>query len=499
MTAAVGESLRPNGPAVASSMAAYDHLLWGIAVLDASRRLLYYNQAFAEFLGEQTGLQFTTDDLLGQELPLEPLWEREPDIQAGRWQVELAGREGALVAEKHDGGSLADLHEAAVYLLQLSPRVDKEAEAAPSGLAEAITHGQSGDQEKIELLTSFSHEFRTPLNAVLGFGNLLLSEVSEPAQREYAEGVIGAGSHLLKLVNEILTLSKAEYDCSEIELRTKNTDVAAVVAECVALMQPMAREAGIELVRKGGACHLICDHTRLRQIILNLLSNAIKYNSAPGQVVINCLAIGTRCAGIEVQDDGLGVPPELSETIFNPFKRLLVGNAKTEGSGLGLMLTRRLVNMMGGRIRVRSRVGRGSIFAVDFNLDEDMSGTAGNQSQTIVCLGQDSAQQQFARELLAVRPGLEVCCYQSMPLSESVIAERQPALILVSDELLANPELQATEALDRLLLRVPAIGLVTAGRQQASPQLAASAVSAQLDEAFTPVDFYTLLDGLLPR
>jgi signal transduction histidine kinase len=479
-----------------NSTAAYDHLLWGIAVLDGERRLRYYNQRFADFLGRQTGLQFTTDDLLGQELPLSPLWDSEPEANAGRWQLELSGDDGVMVADKQGGGLLANVHSEAVYLLQLLPGVAQK-NTVSSSLADAITHGQDGNKEKIELLTSFSHEFRTPLNAVLGFGNLLLGDVSKPAQREWVEGIIGAGSHLLKLVNEILTLSKAEYDCSEIALCTENVDVKAIIAECVALLQPMAQEAGVLLVQKGVACHLICDQTRLRQIILNLLSNAIKYKRGTGQVVINSLAIGNRCAGIEVQDNGLGIPEILSETIFSPFKRLLIGAANTEGSGLGLMLTRRLVNMMGGRIRVSSRESRGSVFAVDFNLDDDMAGTAGRQSRTVLCLGRDDAELQFIQQLLNVRPGMDVHCHRWLPEAELGSGELVPELVIVGPEALATGDLQADALLKQLLQRVPSMGKPTTDQQAGARQLIEHGVTTRLDVGFTPIDFYEQLDGLL--
>ena len=497
MTMAIGKAFSlPADCETTNSTAAYDHLLWGIAVLDGERRLRYYNQRFADFLGRQTGLQFTTDDLLGQELPLAPLWDSEPAANAGRWQLELPGNDGLMVADKQGGGVFANVHSDAVYLLQLLPG-NAQKNTVSTSLADAITHGQGGNKEKIELLTSFSHEFRTPLNAVLGFGNLLLGDVRKPAQREWVEGIIGAGSHLLKLVNEILTLSKAEYDCSEIALCTENVDVKAVIAECVALMQPMAREAGVLLVQKGVACRLICDQTRLRQIILNLLSNAIKYKRGAGQVVINSLAIGNRCAGIEVQDNGLGIPETLSETIFSPFKRLLTGTANPEGSGLGLMLTRRLVNMMGGRIRVSSRENRGSVFAVDFNLDDEMAGTAGRQIRTVLCLGQDDTELQFIQQLLSVRPGMDVHCHRWLPVAELGSGELCPELIIVTPEALATGDFQSDTMFRNLLQRVPSIATPATDQETGARQLTDYGVTTRLNEGFTPIDFYGQLDGLL--
>lgn len=499
MTMAISESI---GPSVASDAmqgtAGYDHLLYGIAVLDGQRRLQYYNQAFADYLSRQTGLQLTTSDLIDQELPLAPLWDVEPDAECCNWQCQLPGGEGMLVASRQDDGALNGIHANAVYLLQLLPVVSRSGELS-NDLAGAITHGQSGSKEKIELLTSFSHEFRTPLNAVLGFGNLLLNDVTQPTQREYVQGIIGAGSHLLKLVNEILTLSKAEYDCSEIDLRTENVDVAAVVAECVSLMQPMAKEAGTQMVQKGEACHLICDQTRLRQIIINLLSNAIKYGCVPGEVAINTLSVGNRCAGIEVQDNGMGIPEELTETIFNPFKRLLMGAANTEGSGIGLMLTRRLVNMMGGRIRVCSRIGRGSVFSVDFNLDQDMAGTAGEQSRTVLCLGEDSEEQQFVRQLLAVRPGINVFCHEHVPLVALGNGELRPDLIILCGDPLSVEDLQAEATLKELLRRIPGLSVRDIAQPDLPRRLEELGVTGRLGENFTPVEFYSLLDGVLPR
>lgn len=473
---------------------AFDLLQSGVAVLDTGRRFVYYNPAFARFLGEQTGLELTVQDLLGQALPIQTLWDCEPAGTGIRWELLAPGGRHKLVAERISTGSpLSVLHDDANYFLQLHAVTNAEQEAV--NLGNAITVGQHDDKEKLELLSSFSHEFRTPLNAVLGFGNLLLGELnSNQSQREYVEGIISAGSHLLKLVNEILTLSKAEYNCSEIALSTENVDVDEVVKDCVALMQPLALSANVSLVHQGKAARLICDPTRLRQVLLNLLSNAIKYNKDGGKVVIRCDATGGRCSGIEVRDTGTGIPEELLETIFNPFKRLLFNTGNLEGSGIGLMLTRRLVNMMGGQIRVASRPGSGSVFAVDFNLEEDMAGTAGIARQDVVWIGADSESRRFVAQLLGLRPRIKMRSYDGIARLEPGDLSRRPDLVLLDCARLNGQNREAALQLKALVQDVPAIAVSDSVDPEIDQLYADIGVCDRVATPVDPVHFLELAD-----
>lgn len=473
----------------------FDSLNVGIALLDSEHRFVYYNSSFNRFLCSQTGLDLNTTDLIGQSFPLESFWEAQPAEPGISWQLESPGGDYSLSGQQLlDNDTLKQFVSETQYLLQVTA-VAKNKPGEPE-LASAITLGQGNEKEKLELLSSFSHEFRTPLNAVMGFGNLLLDDVEKPEHREYVQGIVSAGSHLLKLVNEILTLSKAEYESTEISLRTENIDVDEVIAECVALMQPMAANANVTVVQSGSSGRLICDRTRLRQVLLNLLSNAIKYNEENGQVVVRGLAIGNRCAGIEVQDNGLGIPASLSETIFNPFRRLLTSGVRKEGSGLGLMLTRRLVNLMGGRVRLASQAGTGSVFAVDFNLEDEMAGTAGIDRKTVLLLCANPSQRSFASELLELRPAIDVISSSSLPLASLGNQEFEPDLVIVASDVLQAMEIEELAMLKNLLAQCPGVGLVPESDSEGVRMLIELGVIKRLALAFDPIEFLAMLDNV---
>ncbi len=497
MTASMTEPVALSGrESSRASLQTFDVLLWGVALLDAEKRLHYYNPEFTRFLCAQTGLQLTEEDLLDHTFPLDSLWESEPQPPKSRWQLLTPNGKYTIVAERLDAANALRLqHPELRYMLQLHPA--SATQQIPGELASAITVGHKGSKEKLELLTSFSHEFRTPLNAVLGFGNLLLEEIQDKNHKQHVETIVSAGAHLLKLVNEILALSKADYDCAEISLRTEEVDVQAVVSECVALLRPLAMQAGVMLEQSGDACSLISDRTRLKQVLLNLLTNAIRYNRNGGLVVIRCLAVGNRCSGLEVQDTGNGISPELSETIFNPFKRLLLQSGKRDGSGIGLMLTRRLVNMMGGRIRVSSRPGLGSVFAIDFNLDDELSGTAGLRHRQVLWLGGDTAARRFASEILGQRNGVSMRSVDRLSVATVSNAADSADYIVVAEELAALFSDEESAALRLLLESKIGLGIFAADPYSNPRLLQDLGVASLLRADFNPVELLAELDRVL--
>jgi signal transduction histidine kinase len=475
----------------------FDHFHCGVAVLDHERRFLFYNRQFNSFLCEQTGLELNQHDLIGQSLPIQSLWEAEPATDETSWKLETPGGKYGLSAVRlSEDSSLMQLHPEASYILQLnllSSRRELEAE-----LAAAITQSNRSEADKLELLTSFSHEFRTPLNAVMGFGNLLLEEGDKsPRQREYIEGIIGAGSHLLKLVNEILVLSKADHDISELELSNENVDIGELISETVAMLQPLLDRADVSLIQSGPSARLICDRTRLKQVLLNLVSNAVKYNKPGGEVVVNCLAIGNRCAGIEVRDTGIGIPAEMTETIFNPFKRLLQGKSISEGSGLGLMLSRRLVNLMGGQIKVASQPGSGSVFTVDFNLDAQCEGSAGFNRQSVAWLGSDAEKAGLAKRFLETRPGVSVCHIADTVIDGAEKLSIDADLVFVDG---ASLEQHDANALDQLKALLPARNLIGIESRSSGLQrdaLLEIGVVKRLPSNLNPVNLLDVYDRVL--
>ncbi|HTQ99638.1 MAG TPA: HAMP domain-containing sensor histidine kinase [Candidatus Acidoferrum sp.] len=241
-------------------------------------------------------------------------------------------------------------------------------------LSEAKFQAEKTDRAKSQFLSHMSHELRTPLNAILGFSQLLsMDDTLTDMQMDNVREIEGAGEYLLSLINEILDLSRIE--AGRIELQENTIDFESLLNECFALVKPLAENKQIHLeYRLHDHCLLRNDHVRLKQILINLLSNAIKYNQAGGRVLVQCKATETSVMRIEILDTGNGIHNELLPYIFTPFERLGAESRHIEGTGIGLMITRRLVKLMKGDIGVISRSGAGSLFWIDLPMHIQQDG-----------------------------------------------------------------------------------------------------------------------------
>ncbi len=250
------------------------------------------------------------------------------------------------------------------YAFALDVTARKEAEAA---LIAAKEEAERANRAKSDFLRSISHELRTPMNAIAGFGELLLSDRAAPlsdTQRVQIGEIRRGAGHLLALINELLDLSMAEQ--GQLKITLAPLPLRRVLDECVALMRPLADAAGVRLeILDAGEpeLHGLGDRTRVAQVLLNLVSNAIKYNAANGHVRVRCLREADEVL-IEVIDDGPGLSERQRARLFEAFERLDAGKTTIEGAGLGLALSRVLMRAMGGRIGVDSVVGRGSTFRI---------------------------------------------------------------------------------------------------------------------------------------
>ena len=218
---------------------------------------------------------------------------------------------------------------------------------------------ETANRARSELLTLVSHELRTPLHAVIGFAQVLQSmPLSAEQQRESVGHILGAGRHLLQLINDLLDLTGAES--GQLHLDTARVATGGVVAEALEIVAVLARERSITLVgpELDPGHRVLADPQRLRQVLLNLLGNAIKFTPAGGRVTV-----ALRPGGISVTDTGPGITADEVPHLFTPFHRSAV--AGSDGSGLGLALSQRLTTAMRGRLRVRSRPGAGSTFCVE--------------------------------------------------------------------------------------------------------------------------------------
>lgn len=221
---------------------------------------------------------------------------------------------------------------------------------------------EKANASKSEFLSRMSHEFRTPLNAILGFSQLLEIENLTDVQKDNVRHILQSGNHLLQLINDILEISRVELSTNGMSIEP--VQLNSVMREAVALAQSDAMERGITIEVHPGDYTVRADVQRLRQVCNNLLSNAVKYNTPNGTVEVRCFVREDSWVDIEFIDTGMGIPAEKLQYLFLPFERLGAESGSIEGSGLGLALCSSLVESMGGTMSVESELGVGSTFRV---------------------------------------------------------------------------------------------------------------------------------------
>jgi PAS domain S-box-containing protein len=326
---------------------------------------------------------------------------------------------------------------------------------------------EAASRAKSEFLASMSHELRTPLNAILGFSQLFGMDAKLPQEtRDSAREIERAGQHLLSLVNDLIDLARVEV--GKLELSLEPVPLKPVVDDSLTMVASLARQHGIELLDDGGDCRAAtvrADYVRLRQVVINLLSNAIKYNRPGGTVRITCQQRADRVR-INVIDTGLGIPSNKQDRIFNAFDRLGAERGKVEGTGIGLVITKRVVEAMGGAVGFQSSEGQGSTFWVEFALSanvgsfvppEDLGRDApvpanpapqGPVSRPVVLYVEDNPMnQRLMQQIFSRRPDLELRDANTAEIGLELARSSPPALILMDINL---PGMNGFEALAEL-------------------------------------------------
>ncbi|HUX42904.1 MAG TPA: PAS domain S-box protein [Rectinemataceae bacterium] len=317
---------------------------------------------------------------------------------------------------------------------------------------------------KSEFLSSMSHELRTPMNAILGFGQLLERDRSlGESQLDFIDEIMKAGRHLLDLINEVLDLSKIE--AGKVDLSPEPVVYRDLIDEAVSLVAPLASRRAIEISKEIAADPtVIADRLRLKQAIVNLLSNAVKYNRDRGSVRIRLSQSGG-WARLEVIDSGYGIPEGRMAELFAPFSRLGRDGSDIEGSGIGLHISKRLIELMGGRIGAKSQEGSGSTFWIELSLagstgreDEEpalpqpRTATASPAARpgtcsTVLYLEDNPANLRLVSQILATREDIYLLTAQSSSLGLDLAEAHRPDLILLD---LNMPDLDGYEVLRRL-------------------------------------------------
>ncbi len=244
-------------------------------------------------------------------------------------------------------------------------------------LVRAKEVAENADQLKTEFIGRMSHELRTPMNAILGFGQLLEGEDLTVEQSVNLHEIMQAGHHLLSLINDVLDLSIIEN--GHIELHFSDVNISNTISDCISLLQPLSTSTGIKVNTQLGLCkdiHVWADHTRIKEVLINLISNAIKYNSGTADVTISCEVLPSQLLRINVIDNGPGISIDDQVKLFEPFNRLGAEYSDIEGTGIGLSICKRLIDMMKGTIGVTSNPETGSTFWVELAISESPAQTS---------------------------------------------------------------------------------------------------------------------------
>lgn len=344
----------------------------------------------------------------------------------------------------------------------LEQRVEQRTEELKSAKEEAV----NANQAKSQFLSSMSHELRTPMNAILGFGQLLELDVNDEQSKQNIREILNAGEHLLELISEILDLSRIES--GKLSISLEDTSLNVILDECFTLIKPLAEQHDIRIVDNISSATeyvISVDYTRFKQILLNLLSNALKYNRSEGRITISCETILPSRLRISVTDTGVGLSEQQQQQLFKPFERLGAEATAIEGTGIGLVITKRLLELMGGQIGVTSQQDQGSTFWAEVNLAETQDQTnlalkankiAGQmdvkpteKAKTILYIEDNPANLRLIEQVVKVRTSHVMISAPDASLGLHLAENQKPDLILLDINL---PGMDGYEAFKQLQL-----------------------------------------------
>jgi len=344
-------------------------------------------------------------------------------------------------------------------------------------LNKAMAVAERASLAKSDFLSSMSHELRTPLSAILGFAQLIESgsPPPTPSQRRSVEQILEAGWYLLGLINEILDL--AQIESGKLPLSLEPISLTEVVRECRAMIEPQAQKRGISMTfpRLELRWFVKADRTRLKQVLINLLSNAIKYNKVNGTVLVDYTEIGPGRVRICVEDTGQGLAPEQVVQLFQQFNRLGREAGIEEGTGIGLMVSKQLVELMHGKVGVESKVGIGSVFWIELNLAPEPHPApsavappasrprvqASAQSCTLLYVEDNPANLMLVEDLIARRPDIGLISATDGNRGVEVARASRPDVILMDINLPGISGIQALKLLraDPATAHIPVVAL----------------------------------------
>ena len=347
-----------------------------------------------------------------------------------------------------------------------------------SELHDAMAVAEKANRAKTDFLSNMSHELRSPLNAILGFAQLMESDATPQTltQKEGTGQILQAGWYLLNLINEILDLAMIES--GKLLLSLEPMSLGEVMLDCQTMIEPQAQKYGITMsfCQLESPCFVLADRTRVKQILINLLSNAIKYNHAGGAVIVECAASSPEHIRISVKDTGPGLSPEKLAQLFQPFNRLGQEAGGGEGTGIGLVMTKRLAELMGGVIGVTSAIGIGSVFWVELIRAAESQLAVGTAEaaapkevharddaalSTLLYVEDNPANLKLVERLIARRPNTRLLSAGDATLGIKLARDHQPEAILMDINLPGISGIEALKILrdDPLTQHIPVVAI----------------------------------------
>jgi PAS domain S-box-containing protein len=520
-------------------------LVDGILVVSPQNRILTYNRRFVEMWDIPPELVARRDD----EAVLRAAVERVADpeiflrkVQELYAQPDTQSRDEVVLRD----GRIFDRHSAPVKAeggptygrIWFFRDVTEERRAATvlqlakSEAEQAREEAERANLAKSEFLSRMSHELRTPLNAILGFGQLLELDPLAPKQEQSVQHILKGGRHLLGLINEVLDISRIE--AGKLEFSMEAIQVPQLLDDVCALVAPLAHPRLIRLVPLENrdaleSCHALADLQRTKQVLLNLLSNAIKYNCDGGEVRMDCRFIPRdNAAGsahlpdespglvrISVSDTGAGLAAEDLSRLFTPFERLGAAARNIEGSGIGLALSKRLIEAMGGSIFVESVRGRGSTFSIELPaalppasvtlprakrpLTHEVSPGTERPRRTILQIEDNLANRLVMEQILERRGDIALLAAMQGQLGLDLAREHRPDLVLLDLHL---PDLPGAEVLARMradiaLRDIPVVIISADATEHQKERLLQLGARAYLTKPFEITKLMRTLDEVL--
>ncbi|MEI9941900.1 MAG: PAS domain S-box protein [Pseudomonadota bacterium] len=460
-----------------------------LALYDADDRLVLCNSACRELLGRgspgkivgRTFAELLQDAVNGD---LFELGERTPHDFVATWldyhenpfgvfDVKLRGGQRLRVANRRtlEGGVVSTMWDT-------TADAQREAE-----LVQARALAESANSAKSEFLSSMSHELRTPLNAILGFAQLLQRDKKSPLnerQLERLDHVHKGGEHLLRLIDDILDLSRVE--AGQVSVSAEPVGVGEVLTEVQSTLAPMAARLGVELQlapMPDAELQVIADRTRFAQILINFGSNSIKYNRPGGVVTFAVSSVSTSVLRVSVIDDGIGIPSDKQDKIFQPFQRAGQEAGPIEGTGIGLAITKRLAELMSGSVGFTSVPQQGSEFWLELSIyqmvrvstsapaprvaSEEFATLAG-PNYTIVYIEDNPSNIAFMRDVLEDFERINLIAIPTAEVGIEVVRSRRPDLVIMDINLPGMSGFDATQRLQSWpeTAQIPVIALTAA-------------------------------------